>query len=300
MLQQEHIEDCKQHAIEPAQRSCAACAVYCADVVFIRPSSVLSISLSLLQRASRLSSALLMLHPYMASNFGHVRLVVQYLFYRLVQEVWPHTWQHMSEHDVSSEDESAPSCAGGDPALSSSCACIWSLMRYLSTDVDMIRLRARQHVYFSLFNPVTSCTVRGLFASGADEHRYFLAPPILDRVAGVQSAYLSAMVHEYDDVRFGINRVAAAVSESATDAHSADAPVPPSDVAASTPAASSQPQNFQQKVDVSTLTQLAALGDITHEELVDNEEDAPAAEIGTCANMRAHRRMLIRVEMCMI
>ena len=165
------------------------------------------------------------------------------------------------------------------------------MYRYLSRDADMERLRVRQDAYFGQFNPKTYSTVAGMLSAG-DEHHQFILTPILEQVTTVQGQYLSALRSAYDDRKYLCNGPDS-VMDMPVDLsilNSSPSPLPPSSSSSLSPSptgpsvtgtstlsvsigAASQLTNFQQKIDVTPLQQLTAMGDITQQnEAPDGEQ----------------------------
>lgn len=213
-------------------------------------------------RAAQAPRTLRLLHPYLGCNFGHVRLVVQYLYHRLVVQLGPREWQPLVSLAACGSDGVV---ASGTPDEEASA--IQRTVSYLSADPDLTRLRVRQDQYFTAFSPLASgCTVQGLLSNG-DEAHHFLPRALMDSIAGLQGEYLTSLRAGYDD-RLQLQQAenaAAANAASAVDGSVTAAAVPASSAPAPTAAASSAAAsgvNFQQKIEVTSLTQLTALGDI--------------------------------------
>lgn len=179
-----------------------------------------------------------LLHPYLTCNHGHVRLLVQYLYHQLLTT--------MQQQSNAAEDSESDDDSDSNFAASSSCA--RSLMQYLSSDSDMCRLRERQAAYFRAFDPTLCCSVRGLLAHG-DEAHHFIPRHLLDQLSELQGQYLSALRLQYDDQEQEENAAATATQPAA---------VAVSSTATDEKAASSSIGNFQQKIDLTPLSQLGA------------------------------------------
>ncbi len=104
---------------------------------------------------------------------------MQYLYHRLVTELGPPEWQ--ANASAASGDGSLPA-AGIDEESSA----IGSLMSFLSSDPDLIKLRSRQQAYFDVFDPRRCASVEGMLANGADEGHHFVQRPILDQITSEQ------------------------------------------------------------------------------------------------------------------
>ena len=197
------------------------------------------------QRAEQAPRTLRLLHPYLGCNFGHVRLVVQYLYHRLVVQLGPREWQPLPSLAACGSDGSV--ALGADEEASA----IQRTMSYLSADPDLIRLRVRQDQYFTSFSPLASgCTVHGLLSNG-DEAHHFLPRALIDCVTAIQSDYLTSLLAGYDD----------RAQQAEASANAAAAAAASHDGAPATGGAALG-ANFQQKIEVTSLTQLTALGDI--------------------------------------
>jgi tRNA(Leu) C34 or U34 (ribose-2'-O)-methylase TrmL len=209
-----------------------------------------------------------LLHPFVGSNFGHVRLVVQYLYHRIVTEMLPaeEGAGAAGQQDLAGSSVSATTIAAEDLSLQA------SLMRFLNSDPDLVRLRDRQRNYFAMFSPLAcGATVQSLLAFG-DEAHHFVQVAALDAITGVQGAFLTSRRDHYDDRVFPApNTVSVGgvqVPLAAAAANSAGAAATTTDLATSAkPTASSAGRgaNFQQKIELAPLTQLAAMGDITQQ-----------------------------------
>lgn len=174
------------------------------------------------------------------------QLVAQYLFFQLVMSFGPPEWR---------PTPAAIPCTLVTSADDASVAsCVRSLMQSLNSDVDNSIMRVKQqYQYFNAFNPIAYSTVGGMLVQG-NEHHFFIPKPILDQVTSLQATYLSSLRLSYDDAQYGTEGGGSDASAAAG-----------TDAAASSPAdtAVASTANFQQKIDVSPLTQLSALGDIT-------------------------------------
>ena len=129
------------------------------------------------ERPQLLSDAMSALLPLLSSNYGHTRLVAQFFFVSVAQLALP--------------PPAVASVLSADSALQ-------RLLVSLRDDADLAKLRERQAAYFSSFDPVERCTVRGLLADCAS-HRSLVPAPLLHRTEHLVTDFLSQLHSAYDD-----------------------------------------------------------------------------------------------------
>jgi len=202
-----------------------------------------------LQQARR---TLRLLHPFVGTNFGHVRLVVQFMYHRIATDMLP-----APEAAAASEAVSFSDASREDAPLQQ------SLMRFLNSDPVLSRLRERQAAYFAMFSPLAA-TVEGLLCFGSENH-YFVQKPAMDAIASLQGEFLTGRREHYDDSLFQTPGVGAAADETPE-------------------AATEQPAqggaNFQQKIELAPLMQLAALG-------ADGADDEQGSDAAASVGLRS-------------